>query len=278
MTAAIALPQVVSPLPSGTGPPKRVAIFAATSCEVEAVRAAFPVGVERRVDGLRVRVSAVGDREYWLAQTGVGREKAGRLAARVLASQPFNLAVSTGFACALIAAEVGALLVGCDVVFAGARASEPIDVPGSERDAVLALIAGSAHSAHVGRFVSADRIVGSASEKRQFAGSTGAIGLDMESAALASEARRAHVPFVIVRAASDLLDEDLPLDFNLFLRPTGWVKGIALALSSPTSLRGLSRLRRQSLLAAKNLTAFFRRYATGMATDDTDARVLTEQS
>jgi adenosylhomocysteine nucleosidase len=94
---------------------------------------------------------------------------------------------------------------------------------------------------------------------------------------LASEARHAHVPFVIVRAASDLLDEDLPLDFNLFLRPTGWVKGIALVLTSPTSLRGLSRLRRQSLVAAESLTAFFRRYATGMATGDTVARILTEK-
>jgi adenosylhomocysteine nucleosidase len=195
----------------------------------------------------------------------------------LLAHQPFSLAVSTGFACALIAAEVGALLVGCDVVFAGARGAEPIDVPGPERDAVLALVAGSAQSAHVGRFVSADRIVGSASAKHRVAGSTGAIGLDMESAALASEARYAHVPFVIVRAASDLLDEDLPLDFNLFLRPTGWIKGLALVLSSPTSLRGLGRLRRQSLVAAKNLTAFFRRYATGMATDDTGSRALIGQ-
>jgi adenosylhomocysteine nucleosidase len=163
------------------------------------------------------------------------------------------------------------------VVFAGASGLEPIDVPGSERDALLALVAGSTHSVHVGRFVSADRIVGSASEKHRFAGSTGAIGLDMESAALANEARYAHVPFVIVRAASDLLDEDLPLDFNLFLRPTGWVKGIALVLTSPTSLRGLGRLRRQSLVAAENLTAFFRRYATGIATEDTAARIFTEK-
>ncbi len=248
---------------------------------MEAVRAAFATGIERQVEGVRVWVCAAGPREYWLARTGVGLEKAGRVAARLLTHQPFSLAVSTGFACALIAAEIGTLLVGCEVVGADTDGSEPsraIEVPGAERDAVLALVAGSVQSAHVGRFVSVARIVGRASEKQRVASSTGAIGLDMESAALAAEAQRARVPFVVVRAASDLLDEDLPLDFNLFLRPTGWFKGIAMVLGAPLSLLGLRRLRRQSVAAAKTLTAFFQRYAAGAATDDTRAGFLTEQA
>ena len=211
-----------------------------------------------------MRVYTVGHREYWLARTGVGPEKAGQAAARLLAHQPFGLAVSTGFACALVAAEIGALLVGRDVVLAGGQEVETspvIEVPGDERDTVMELVEAVWQSSHVGRFVSTDRIVGSASEKRRFACATHAIGLDMESAALAAEAQRARVPFVIVRAVSDLLDEDLPLDFNLFLRPTGWLKGVASVVGSPSSVAGLCRLRRQSLAAAKNLTMFFRRYA-----------------
>jgi adenosylhomocysteine nucleosidase len=207
----------------------------------------------------------------------VGLEKASQAASRLLHHRPFNLAVSTGFACALIQAEIGALLVGRDVVLVGVHGSEPsraVDVPGVERDAVLALADGAVPSGHVGRFVSADRIIGSALEKGRCACATGAIGLDMESAALAIEAQRAQVPFVIVRAVSDLLDEDLPLDFNLFLRPTGWLKGIAAVLGAPSSLLGLGRLRRQSLAAAKNLTAFFQRYATAMATEETGERSL----
>lgn len=260
-------------------PPKRIAVFVATPWEMEAVWAAFPMGVERRVNGVRVRICVAGSREYWLIRTGVGLQKASGVASRLLTYQPFCLAVSTGFACALIAAEVGALLAGGDVMFSGAvgsARSPTIDVPGPERDRVLALVSGSDSSAHIGLFVSADHVVGRASEKQRIARVTGAIGLDMESAALAAEARRSHVPFVIVRAASDLLHEDLPLDFNLFLRPTGWIKGVALALSSPASLRGLSRLRRQSVAAARNLTAFFHRYVRAMATDDAGARTLLE--
>jgi adenosylhomocysteine nucleosidase len=125
----------------------------------------------------------------------------------------------------------------------------------------MGLVEGAGYPGYVGRFVSTDRIVGSASEKRRFARATDAIGLDMESAALAVEAQRAQVPFVIVRTVSDLLDEDLPLDFNLFLRPTGWLQGVAAVVGNPSSVAGLCRLRRQSQAAAKNLTVFFRRYA-----------------
>jgi len=109
-----------------------------------------------------------------------------------------------------------------------------------------------------GRFVSIDRIVGRASDKEALARRTGAIGLDMESAALAREAGAAQVLFVIVRTVSDLLEEDLPLDFNLFLRPTGWLKGIVAVLANPLSLMGLARLRRQSAVAAQTLTRALR--------------------
>jgi adenosylhomocysteine nucleosidase len=65
----------------------------------------------------------------------------------------------------------------------------------------------------------------------------------------------------IVRTVSDLVDEDLHLDFNLFLRPTGWVKGMQSLASSPSSVAGLNRLRKQSRVAADRLTEWFQRYA-----------------
>lgn len=254
-------------------------MFAATSWEMRAVRAAFPSTVERRIDGMPVFVCAAGGREYWLARTGVGLEKASQVAARLLNHRPFDLAVSTGFACALIKADIGDLLIGREVVVRahGAEPLRAIDVPGGERDAVLALAGGVVPPDHVGRFVSADRIIGRAWEKERFARATDAIGLDMESAALAIEARRVRTPFVIVRTVSDRLDEDLPLDFNLFLRPTGWLTGIASVLSAPWSLLGLGRLRRQSVAAATSLTAFFRRYAAVAADEKAGEGLLRSQ-
>jgi adenosylhomocysteine nucleosidase len=260
----------LSPRLSGTVPSKRIAIFAATPWEMSAVQSAFPPGVERRVGGCTVFVCTVGDREYCLAQTGVGLEKAGRNAAQLLDSQSFSLVVSTGFACALIAADIGALLVGREVVYCGNHGDKPsevLDVPGDERDLALTSVETLVRSEHIGRFVSTDHIIGSAREKQRFSVRTQAIGLDMESSALAAQAQRAQVPFVIIRSVSDLLDEDLPLDFNLFLRPTGWLKGIETILAAPSCLLGLGRLRRQSLVAAETLTAFFRSYVAAMAND-----------
>jgi len=235
------------------------------------VRAAFPPGAERRIGETSVLVCPTGTREYWIVRTGMGLENAKQAAARVLAHEPFCLAVSTGFACALIAVDVGALLAGYDVVHArglGAEVSSAVAVPGDEREAVMGLVQEEAPSGHIGCFVSTDRVITSAAEKQRFAKVADAIGLDMESAALAVEAQRAQVPFVIVRTASDLLDEDLPLDFNLFLRPTGWLKGVAAIVGRPSSITGLRRLQRQSREAAKNLTAFFQRYAAEMAARD----------
>jgi adenosylhomocysteine nucleosidase len=173
----------------------------------------------------------------------------------------FDLAVSTGFACALVPAEIGALLVGSEVVSMQAEASDPVQVPGSERDAFLAYVGEREPAARYGRFVSVDRIVGQASDKRRYARATAAMGLDMESGALAREARQHAVPFVIARTVSDLLDEDLPLDFNLFLTPSHWLRGIVVFLANARrSVRGVMRLRRQSIQAAARLTGFFRAY------------------
>lgn len=239
---------------------------------MKAVQAAFSPGVERCLGGLSVHVHSIGVREYWLAQTGMGLEKAGRSARQLLVRQPIDLVVSTGFACALVEADIGALLVGLEVVQRAGQRSEPVQspslaVPGNERNLALTFLKTLVPAERIGRFVSTDRVIHSAWEKREFARETEAVGLDMESAALAAEACRAQVPFVVIRSVSDLLDEDLPLDFNLFLRPTGWLKGVAAVLTTPSSLLGLGRLRRQSLIAAQALTDFFRHHAATIATE-----------
>ena len=235
---------------------------------MRAIRSAFHPVVKRTVGGIQTLVHVAGEQEYCLIQTGVGPEKARQCAARLLDNQTFSLMISTGFACALIAVGIGALLVGHEVVYSGEKSTEsvpPISVFGEERDRVVEYTQSIIPAVQMGRFVSTDHVIGTAREKRAFADKTQAIGLDMESAALAVEASRVHTPFIIIRTVSDLLNEDLPLDFNLFLRPTGWLKGIGAVLADPSCLLGLGRLRRQSVIAAEALTGFFRQYATTRA-------------
>ena len=241
----------------------RIAIFVATSWELTAVRSAFFSGTKQHIDGQIVYIHTVDRREYWLIPTGMGLQNARQVAVRMLRGRSFHLMVSTGFACALTDARIGGLLVGQEVLYMSGReqvCSKAIEVPGAERDALLAIATRQVPSVPVGRFVSTDRIVARASEKTHFATCTQAIGLDMESWALAEEAQRAGVPFVIVRSVSDGVDEDLPLDFNLFLRPAGWLQGLKTVLFRPSCLLGIDRLRRQSAIAARTLTEFFQRY------------------
>ena len=122
--------------------------------------------------------------------------------------------------------------------------------------------------ARVGTVVSSGTVVWQAQEKRRLRQLTDATGLDMESAAVAAVAQKRGLPMVIVRTVSDLVDEDLPLDFNLFLRPTGWLKGMQSIIGRPSSVEGLNRLRKQSRVAADRLTDWFQRYV------ETDSKSL----
>ena len=198
--------------------------------------------------------------EFWVARTGVGLEKASRIASRLLRERPFHLVVSTGFACALIPARIGDLMAGYAVTSMRGQDSgfiKPASVAGMDENWLFLLAKSVIPSDRIGTFLSVDRIIGHAAEKQQYARVTGAIALDMESGALAMAAADVQVPFLIVRSISELVEEELPLDFNLFLRPAGWFKGVSAIVAMPSRLMGLGRLRRQSVTAANSLTTFF---------------------
>ncbi len=198
-------------------------------------------------------------------QTGVGHAKAKVVGRRVFEESALDVAVSSGFACALVPAQPGDLLIGSAV-------SEG-DEPGAWEEPLrcaphlvsLATAATAGMPAHVGGFVSTRRVLCRADEKRRVAERTHAIGVDMESAALAMAAAERRVPFIIIRAASDLVDEDLPLDFNLLLQPSGWWREAAQMLHHPASLAGLWRLRRQAAAASARLTAAFEKFLDQVA-------------
>jgi adenosylhomocysteine nucleosidase len=118
-----------------------------------------------------------------------------------------------------------------------------------------------------GRFVSLPRIVWRARDKRRVAADTGAVALDMESAVIGAEAAERRIPFAVIRAVSDLLDEDLPLDFNLFLTPSDWPKGVWSCVIRPGNLFGLGRMRAQMDVASTRLTAIFERVLDELGCD-----------
>jgi len=241
-------------------------LFVATRWELAAVCESLPIDRQIEIDGVSCFIGQQADRSYWLVCTGIGPEAAKSAATTVLSRQPMALVISTGFAGALVPASVGDVIVGTSVssgMFDGAwtQIAQAISCDAAVVSAVRSVVSQIGMTMRLGSIVSLSTVICRASEKQMIGRLTGAVALDMESAALGMVARDREVPFVVFRTVSDLVDEDLPLDFNLFLRPLSWVKGMLAVMSRPSSLIGLNRLRRQSRLAADRLTAVCSAYA-----------------
>jgi len=118
---------------------------------------------------------------------------------------------------------------------------------------------------HFAVALTSHEILWQADSKRALASSLGQneIGfVDMESIAIAGVCARRGVPFLIVRSITDLLDEDLPLDFNQYRTPDGRVdprKVAKAALLRPAAIKGLLDLRQRSRLCAERMAQFVER-------------------
>ncbi|MFM8551478.1 MAG: hypothetical protein ACKOCD_04070 [Nitrospiraceae bacterium] len=240
---------------------KRVGIFTATRWEQVAVSRAILIEERARIGGVPCAIGRRGACWVSVFRTGMGPVKASEASREVFASCSLDLAVSSGYACALTPSQVGDLLIGTDVCFGSAGTGSVVPnetLPCSKAVQAVALESGRrvGMTVQAGRFVSVGRVLWLADEKRHAAAGTGATGLDMESAAIGVAAKERQVPFVIARTVSDLLDEDLPLDFNLFLAAKTWPQGLWQGASRPSCLAGILRLRRQSQAAASQLTRF----------------------
>ena len=244
-----------------------VALFVATRWELAAVRRALPVDHRIDIGGVGCFIGRQAARSYWLIHTGIGPEAAHAAASVVLNRERMALAISVGFAGALApGAAIGDVIVGTSVVSGTFddvwhESGQPVLCHEGAADAARAAAVDIGLEAHRGALVSVATVICRAAEKQRIARLTGAIAVDMESAALGTAALRRGVPFAVCRTVSDIVTEDLPLDFNLFLTRSGWMRGITAVVMDPSSLIGLNRLRRQSRVAADRLTALCSAYA-----------------
>ena len=111
-----------------------------------------------------------------------------------------------------------------------------------------------------GEIVCADRVAVTATEKRALRRRTGAIAVDMESAAVAAKAHEWGVPFRCIKVVSDIAGEDMPLDFNRYRDSAGNFSRVRIALAALrrpfTAIPGLLRLDRNCRQAAQALGEF----------------------
>ncbi len=172
--------------------------------------------------------------------SGVGRANAARAAEALAARHSLTGLISAGFAGALAPElRVGDLVVDTEVPQWGALAGRM--------------------GAVAGRIQTVDHVVCTATERRELAARTGAIAVDMESAAVAEVARRRGLPYAAVRSITDSAERNWALDWNRCRRPDGSFRLLSLlgqALRTPQGVAEIRQLWYASRIASRSLRHF----------------------
>ena len=197
-----------------------------------------------------------------VVQTGMGVQKAKSACKKILAKNGYNLAISSGFAGALIPSSIGSLVIPEAAVLGVRDRSEEIELSSfpcsvEYHQIIRRMVEGHQPPWISGLLVTVPWIVCTAMEKKGIAQRYQANALDMESTGIAAIAKDHEIPFLVVRTVSDLVDENLPEAFNLFLSPSTWIHGVWCMVSQPRNWAQVYRLRGQTKVASKELTNFF---------------------
>lgn len=202
--------------------------------------------------------TTVGDAKVCVVLTGVGCKRAWDVTAISLwGEHPFDVCISSGLAGALRPEhKPGDVLVAREI--RDFKSQRPLSC-----DPALVQLAGACGAKIVGAFYTGDRILARAQQKQELGASADAV--EMESRRVLEQGRSAgwRARCVAIRAISDGVEEDLPLDFNVALTPDGDVSGprmVAEIFRRPWILPRLIRFGRQSRRAAQSLALFLDRY------------------
>jgi len=159
---------------------------------------------------------------------GPGPERAGQ-AAQSLVAEGAGALVSWGCAGALTPElSPGALILPGRIL---GRDRTFIDADPHWHQAAAALLSARPQtglSFHAGLMAEADQPLVTTRAKRAFHEATGALAVDMESAAIGRVASRHGLPFLALRAVSDSADQTLPHTTASLLRPDGRVSPVGI--------------------------------------------------
>jgi adenosylhomocysteine nucleosidase len=191
-----------------------------------------------------------------LVVSGIGEERAYAAAKRATAAFRPDAFISAGFSCGL---EEG--LKAGDVVAGQSTASPVRGRAAVYRSApeLLNAATGDMHGAESapGELVTVPMTLVTSQDKLDVAAEGGWIAADMESAGSARAAYEDGIPFIAIRAITDPLRTDLPVDFNRFIRHgrLDYPRFFLHVITHPLAIPPLMVLGRNSTLAARNLAS-----------------------
>jgi nucleoside phosphorylase len=188
------------------------------------------------------------DGELVVLLTGIGGRRAWAEATKVIWDGNVDICISSGLAGALQEQHrPGDVLAAREVHATNWKKVIP-------SDADLLELASACGAKLADAFYSADHVLVHSSEKSEL--STKADAVEMESGEVMLEAVAFGAKVIAIRAISDAVEEDLPVDFNRVTSEAGEVsiaKIVAQAAAHPGSIPALIRFGRQSRNAAERL-------------------------
>ena len=220
---------------------KTFGVIGAMESEVAQLRAALGNAETEEHAGLTFYSGTLGENRVVLVKCGIGKVNAARCTQALIDQYAPDYIVNTGIAggigegLAVADVVIGTELVQHDfdaVAFGYARGNicDPThrDTPSvfcSDEALIEAFRAAAASVIDAGRVKSGriatgDLFVASAEAKRDIAGTFGAVAAEMEGGAIAQVAAMAGVPFIVLRAISDLADGSSPASFDEFEQQT----------------------------------------------------------
>lgn len=190
-----------------------------------------------------VRLLATHNRKITVLHTGVGEKTCCARIEPFLDSQRFDFLVSSGFAGGVDPS------LGVGDLFLAENFS----------DTRLLADAQELLTSRVGRLVSAERVIESASDRLQLARDHGAAAVDMETEWISRACAARNVPMLSLRAISDTAAAPFPAPpavlFDFEKQKTDARKLAGYILRQPSRVVGLTRFARQISAVRANLTA-----------------------
>lgn len=213
-------------------------VLVLTALEVEARALARRLGLARRLEGPGVRF---GDGALEVAVVGL---RGSALAERPAPSPHVSLVVSAGTCGALAPTLRTGDLVIPEVVVGPDGRRHATDPAGSLRRS--------------GTLLTVAEVVDRVETKARLWVETGALAVDMESAAVVGWARDLGLPVAVVRAVSDRADEAVPADLARLVAPGGRLRpgaAVRAALARPRALADALALGRGAAAALRSVAS-----------------------
>ncbi len=216
--------------------------------------------------GLLFYRGEIAGRAVVVARSGMGRVRTLQTVGQMLGRYSPRTLLICGFAGGLSETQAPG-----DIVVTGSlRDAAPLDTrPTAQPDPALVAKTETVHVAGVTcricGLLTYPSIAQSARHKREIATLyPGSLAMDMETAGAAGVAAEAGTPWIGIRAISDGINDDLPLDFSGMINDeTGEVsvgRIVLAALLHPWKIPDLARLGGRAGLAARNLASFVESY------------------